>query len=185
MDIILSDDYRDILGLLLWMVDPPTFGAIARLNKRCSLLCKQMTEQKQRQWLVAEPSNDPSGVYQNQKFSHNGRFHGLHREWHAKGMFYWEHTYSNGIKHGKAERRNALTGDVVERAYYVNGHLEGEYIIYWPNRQPLARYLYKNNMLNGEQGTWYDNGQRSSRYIAHDNSVMKAEFWAIDGSRLE
>jgi len=87
--------------------------------------------------------------YQNKK-------HGAWTEYHDNQLVKSLETYFNGIKQGVSIRLSN-NGEIIEKAFYKNGLLEGEFITY-ERRKVKSISNYSNGVLHGSKKSYYSNG---------------------------
>lgn len=122
MEIFTNSKYRDVLAYLLRVARPPEFGAVARLNHYCAGIVRQLTAQKQRDWLKPDRDGVPDGQPCNWRFIHNGLWYGDRREWFDSGKLFIHYKYVNGRQHGEQIKYSDLCG-IKLVSYYEHGEL--------------------------------------------------------------
>ncbi len=85
----------------------------------------------------------------------------------------WEN-YKNGILHGPKKTYNKRTKKLEKEAFYVNGLLEGAFIVYNEDGKIIQKLNYKQGKKNGVCSYYYDDGV-----------LLRTENWEMDAKNGE
>jgi antitoxin component YwqK of YwqJK toxin-antitoxin module len=85
-----------------------------------------------------------------------------------------EEQYKNGLRDGECLKFYD-TGEVLEKAGWVNGKQEGDYRLLYKNGQPFLQCKFSNNMRNGFCLSYYRNG-RVEMEAGYKNSLRHGEW---------
>lgn len=75
-------------------------------------------------------------------------------------------------------------GKLLDKKYYLNGKLEGEYKSWHHNGQLMEQEFYRNGKRDGERKIWYNNGNLRVQTFYRNNlpqGIYKS--WYRDGGR--
>lgn len=96
----------------------------------------------------------------------NGLRQGRFLEWRphlsGKGDFVWkERHYMDGVLHGKGTDWNDYGSGVISREFnYVNGELDGNFKVYWPNGKLRMEFEMRDGVKQGIDKSYYTGGKR-------------------------
>lgn len=88
--------------------------------------------------------------------------------------------YKNDTLHGKYQEYNEK-GALIEESIYVDGKIEGEYLVYFPIGKEYIQYKipYQNGLLEGVVYEYYSNGQLESEtpFKADKKSGLETDYF--------
>ena len=103
-----------------------------------------------------------------------GEKNGQHIFFGPKGDTTLLENYKNGVLHGPKKSYNKRTKKLEKEAYYVNGLLEGNYIVYNEEGIIIQKLSYKQGKKNGVCSYYYDDGV-----------LLRTENWEMDAKNGE